>query len=262
MPVGPSIEHHAEQWAARLDRVIDGRPGVRAEASGTITSVFQPIVDLPRRTIVGFEALSRFSNDDGIRRGPDEWFAAANALGLTAELDHAALSSALLERSRLPRNCFLTINVDPESLLDRAVMSLLFSQGSLDGLVIEITEHRSWNWDDLSPAVDRLRSAGAMFAVDDASAGYSGLQQILQLRPSILKLDRSLVEGVDHDEARRALIEMLGIFANRIDAWILAEGVETLGEARALDELEVPLVQGYFLSRPAPPWTSLDPDAL
>ncbi len=101
-----------------------------------------------------------------------------------------------------------------------------------------------------------------MFAVDDAGAGYSGLQQILQLRPSILKLDRALVEGIDDDEPKRALVEMLGHFANRVDAWILAEGVETIGEARALIDLEVPLAQGFYFARPAPPWASVEPTSV
>lgn len=135
---------------------------------------------------------------------------------------------------------------------------VLNAHGHLGGVVIEITEHRPWDWTMLAPTVNRLRNNGALFAVDDAGAGYSGLQQILQLRPSILKLDRSLVEGIDHDEAKVALVEMLGIFANRVDAWVLAEGVETMAEAKRLVELQVPLAQGYRFGRPEAPWIPLD----
>jgi hypothetical protein len=107
--------------------------------------------------------------------------------------------------------------------------------------------------------LDRLRGDGALIAIDDAGAGHAGLQQILELRPSILKLDRSLVEGVDRDPAKAALIESIGGFANRIDAWVLAEGIETLGEAVMLRQLDVPLVQGYLFGRPAPPWVGVEP---
>ncbi|MEZ5375517.1 MAG: EAL domain-containing protein [Acidimicrobiales bacterium] len=237
-------------WADRIGDAIDGR-GLR--------SVFQPIVDLQRRTVVGYEALTRFDPIDGTFVGPDVWFQAAHAAGLGSALDAAAVSSALSARADLPTNCFLTVNVDPESLVERQVLEVFARHGHLGGVVIEITEHRPWDWASLSPVVARLRSAGALFAVDDAGAGYSGLQQILQLRPSLLKLDRALVEGIDTDEPKQALVEMLGLFANRVDAWILAEGVETIGEARALIDLEVPLAQGYYFARPEPPWAAIDP---
>ena len=239
----------ASRWRARLDRVAAGVG---------LTTVFQPIVDLHRATIVGYEALARFEAVDGEALGPDRWFAAAADVGRSGELDALSLASALRARSGLPPNCFLTVNVDPESLLDPTVHRVLATAGPLTGLVIEITEHRPWDWACISPVVQRLRANGARFAVDDAGAGHSGLQQILCLRPSILKLDRSLVAGVDEDEAKVALIEMLGAFADRIDAWVLAEGVETAAEARRLVGMGVPLGQGYFFGRPGRPWSEID----
>ena len=76
-----------------------------------------------------------------------------------------------------------------------------------------------------------------------------------------IKLDRELVRDVDLDEAKRALIEMVGTFADRIDAWLLAEGVERDGELDVLASLGVPLAQGYLLGRPGRPWPPVDPDA-
>lgn len=249
MLVAPEIDI----WSTRITRALTGEG---------VTSVFQPIVDLHRMVVVGYEALTRFDEVDGRYMSPDKWFAAAASLDVTAELDVVTLRAALAARRDLPRNCFLSVNVDPESLLDRRVIDLFRAQGNLAGLVIEITEHRRWDWTGVAPAVESLRAAGARFAVDDAGAGYSGLQQILQLRPSILKLDRSIIDGTDQDEAKRALIEMLGIFASRIDAWVLAEGIETPSEAQTLMELEVPLVQGFYFARPGPTWQTIDPLAL
>jgi EAL domain-containing protein (putative c-di-GMP-specific phosphodiesterase class I) len=239
----------APAWDGLLARAIGG-DGVRA--------VFQPVVDLARLTVVGYEALARFDAVAGV--GPDRWFAAAARRGLVPELEAATLRAGLASWPDLPRSCFLAVNVEPESLLQRPVLDVLLGVGDLGGLVVEVTEHRPI--DDpgaLTAALDRLRGAGARIAVDDAGAGFAGLQQILHLRPSILKLDRALVEGVDRDEAKAALVEMLGLFANRIDAWLLAEGVETLGEAHRLAELGVPLVQGFLFARPGPPWAGLDP---
>lgn len=205
--------------------------------------MFQPIVDLRRRTVAGYEALTRFDHPDaGV--GTEQLFEAAAERGLGAELDAAALHSALSHRPDLPGNCFLTVNVEPASLLSAAVRTELGSVGSLAGLVVEITERRPWDPQRIEPALNWLRGAGALIAVDDAGSGYAGLQQILSLRPSVLKVDRALIKDIDSNEAKVALVEMLGVFASRVDAWVLAEGVETLAEAQRLITLGIPLAQG------------------
>ena len=252
MPEQPAptarTEHSDADWDDLRARAIAGS-GVRA--------VFQPIVDVRRRVVAGYEALSRFDAAPGL--GPDRFFDAASARGLGAQLERATLRAALAHRADLPPNSFLTLNVEPASLCDPAVTSLLDEQGHLGGIVLEVTEHRPIDEPDLlDAALDRFRAAGALVAVDDAGAGYAGLQQILRLRPSILKLDRSLVEGLDTDEAKVALAEMLGTFANRVDAWLLAEGVETAAEATRVEQMGIPLGQGWFYGRPAPRFGGLE----
>ena len=98
-----------------------------------------------------------------------------------------------------------------------------------------------------------------LLAVDDAGAGFSSLKHITTLRPDFIKVDRGLVAGVDADETRAAVVETLGIFASRVDAWLIAEGVETDAELERLIALEVPLAQGYGLGRPAPAMAPLEP---
>lgn len=226
-----------------------------------LTSVFQPIVDVGRRAVVGYEALTRFTHPDAPQVGPDRWFYEAGKMGVGGDLEARALNASLAHRSTMPKNCFLTVNVDPGYLLEPSIRDVFASHPSLQGLVVEFTEHRSWDWALVESSVQMLRSAGALIAIDDAGSGYSGLQQILELRPSILKLDRSLVESIDQDEAKASLVEMIGVFAGRIDAWILAEGIETRAEALRIADLGVPLAQGFFFGRPAPPWASIDPTA-
>lgn len=239
------------EWSRALAQVVTGRG---------VSAVYQPIVDLDRGVVTGYEALARFSHPD-IDAGPDRWFAAAAELGQAAELDAAALRAALAARPDLPPDTFLSVNVEPASLLERAVRDALASSGPLGGVVVEITEHRTVPVAALEPVLDRLRGDGALIAVDDAGAGYSGLSQILDLRPSILKLDHSLVSGIDTDEAKAAMVEMLGVFAGRIDAWVLAEGIETRGELQRVANLGVPLGQGYLLGRPAAPWSDVSAEA-
>lgn len=230
--------------------------GVLAD-SASLRLLFQPIVSLQDAVIVGYEALSRFDGPPGLT--PDLWFAAADALGCGAELEAVVVARCLKLRRSLPPNCFLTVNVSPHLLTHPVLRDLLLSAGDLRPLVLELTEHQAVG--DLRPLValrDTLAEHGALLALDDAGSGHSGLQQMTQFRPHIIKLDRALVDGADRDEVRLALTELLGEFGGRIDAWLLAEGIETWGELDAFQRLHVPLGQGYLLGRPAPPWSQLD----
>jgi EAL domain-containing protein (putative c-di-GMP-specific phosphodiesterase class I) len=221
-----------------------------------LAAVYQPIVDTARGTVVGYEALARFPGFE--EKNPEVWFAAARTHGLAAELEAAALRAALAARPTLPPNCFLTLNVSPELLLTESIRDIWRGQGNLGGLVVELTEQTPIDsYLELEPDLNQLRAAGALIAVDDAGAGYAGLRHLLALRPSLIKIDRELIQDVDRDEAKRALISMLGTFASRVDAWILVERVEELD---ALAALGVPLVQGYCLARPGPAWEPIGID--
>jgi EAL domain-containing protein (putative c-di-GMP-specific phosphodiesterase class I) len=222
--------------------------------------VAQPIIDMKRGVVAGYEALSRFRLEP--RVSPDRVFAEANRLGLGVALEAVVVERALVLAERKPANCFLSINVDPLHLLDDRLLGLLLTPAALGGIVLELTEHRAV--DDmkaLGRALDRLRARGAAIAVDDAGSGYSGLTQLLALRPQLLKVDRELVTNVHEDAAKQALIQMLGELSGRLDAWLLAEGIETESELSVLRQLHVPLAQGYFLGKPATPWADITPDA-
>jgi EAL domain-containing protein (putative c-di-GMP-specific phosphodiesterase class I) len=232
---------------------------VRACAGEGVETVAQPIVDLARGTVVGYEALARFTELPAM--GPDLWFNAARGLDLVAELEAATLRAALCLRPTLPSSCFLTVNVGPDVLGHPAVKEAFGDAGDLGGLVVELTEHAPIDsYLSLEPHLDRLRGLGAMIAIDDAGSGYAGLNHLLQLRPDFLKLDRQLVAGIDRDEAKRAMVETLGSLSSRLDTWLLAEGLETWEETEAVTAMGVPLGQGYFLARPAPAWADIDAD--
>jgi EAL domain-containing protein (putative c-di-GMP-specific phosphodiesterase class I) len=221
-----------------------------------LTVVFQPIVDLATAGIAGYEALSRFPGT----ATPDVWFAAAAEAGLGAELEALAISRALSRLPDLPPNTFMTVNVSPHLLNTPPVAAVLAAMPTLRRVVIELTEHSPV--DDLAALREHtaaLRGRGALIAIDDAGSGWSGLQQLAELRPQLVKLDRALVSGADSDPVKVALAEMVGAFTSRIDAWLLAEGVETTGELAAFARLGVPLVQGWLLGRPAEGFAPLAP---
>lgn len=243
------------QWDARLAAVF-------ADPS-LLRLVYQPIVDLQGASVAGYETLARFVAPDGrpSEATPDLWFAAADAVGRGAELESIVVRQALAVLPTLPPNCFLTVNVSPHLLTQPELAEPLLAVDDLAPLVLELTEHHAVG--DLRPLIDlrdRLRAKGALLALDDAGSGYSGLQQITQFRPQLIKLDRALVSGADGDEVKLALVEMLGEFGGRIDAWLLAEGIETWGELQAFLRLRVPLGQGWLLGRPGPPWVQLAPE--
>ena len=106
----------------------------------------------------------------------------------------------------------------------------------------------------LHTAIAPLRERGVRLAVDDMGAGYSGLRQITTVQPSYLKLDRSLVSGIDRDGDRAALVKALVGYAEHVGSLLVAEGIEHAEELAALIELGVPLAQGFYLGRPAAPW--------
>ncbi|ABK52302.1 diguanylate phosphodiesterase [Acidothermus cellulolyticus 11B] len=219
--------------------------------------VFQPIVDLDRAVVAGYEALARFAVSPPV--APDVWFAAAAAGGLAAELERRVVRRVLAARSHLPPNCFLTVNVSPQALTTDDVLDEFRHGGDLAGIFVELTEQQHVL--DLAAthkALEELRQHGAMIAMDDAGSGYSGLQRLVALRPELMKIDRSLVSGIDSDEAKKACVEMLRVLAGRLDAWLLAEGVETPEELRTLVSLEVPLAQGFLLGHPVDDWRGLD----
>jgi diguanylate cyclase (GGDEF)-like protein len=222
-----------------------------------ITPVFQPVVALGTGRVVGYEALARFPGGSG--RTPDVWFAQAHGVGLGPELEAVAIRSGLEPLGR-PLGAHLAINVSPSALAARAVQEAL--RGSLDGIVVEITEHEYVPDDgSLALAIADLRNRGARIALDDAGAGHAGLKQLMRVKPDIVKLDRDLTHDIHRDAARMALVESFVRFARDVGATVCGEGIESLDELAVLADLDVQWGQGWALARPAEPWPGVTDEA-
>ena len=142
-------------------------------------------------------------------------------------------------------------NWSPRRLPSSRSSTAFAAPATLRRVVVELTEHTPV--DDLTALREQtaaLRGRGALIAIDDAGSGYAGLQQLAELRPQLVKLDRALVAGIDDDPVLYALAEMIGAFTGRIDAWLLAEGVETTEQLERLHLEGCTEAQGYLLSRP------------
>lgn len=229
--------------AAELLAVLEGR-------SSSARLVYQPLVDIQQGQTVGYEALARFGTR--ISSSPTPWFTTAAKIQQSAELEGLLVRMALGGRVALPARRFLSVNVRPDLLASLPVTAAFESAGDLEGVTIELTEQLEFGPSHiLRKQLDALRERGARLALDDVGAGWAGLQQISELRPDIVKLDRSLVTAADRDEVKLALVEMLLNLCSRLGSQLLVEGVETTEELDAFVRLGVPLAQGWVFGKPA-----------
>ncbi len=210
--------------------------------------VLQPIIDLRLAQVAGYEALTRFG---GSPVPPDVWFAAAELAGVGPELEALAMRRALERRAELPAGTFLAVNVSPHLLGSSAVQTVLDQAAPLDGVVVELTEHVDpGERGELLRGLAGVRSRGARIALDDTGTGYSGLREIATLKPDVVKLDRSFVDHCDTDAVKAAVVESLCGIAHRLQATLVAEGVERTEELDWLQQAGVPLAQGWLLGHP------------
>jgi EAL domain-containing protein (putative c-di-GMP-specific phosphodiesterase class I) len=236
-------------FTKQLDRILSGEL--------TTELLFQPIVDLRRGVVTGYEALARFPV--GMDMSPDVCLRRAGLLGRRQELEHLLCGMVLTRRCLLPRNRFLTMNLGPDYLMSDMWQQLLVTERDLAGVVIEITEESSIsNYEEIRTRSEQIRAMGGLVAVDDAGAGYASLQHILELRPDFIKLNRHFVKDCHLDRAKSTMIEMMSAAADRLDAWVIAEGVETIPELDELIRIGVPLAQGYLLAHPEVAMEELD----
>ena len=241
----PSIKQQRAEIDALLAQDVPIRP------------VYQPLVELSTGRLIGFEALSRFNAE--AQRAPDAWFNQAARCGRGLALEIAAIKAALAGAQNRPAGTYLSLNFSPSVLGSPKLMAIL--PRNMSDIVIEVTEHELASEDGaLEDGLAKLRARGARIAVDDAGAGYAGLNQVMRVQPDVIKLDRSLIEGVDSDSAKSALVEFFVLFARRVGAAVCTEGIETLDELRTLINLGVTYGQGYLLGRPGEPWVQVSPE--
>lgn len=215
-------------------------------ATGAFEPVFQPVVEIATREVVGFEALTRF--DDGTP--PEVRFKEAAAMGVGVPLERATIEASLRAAEKLPDHVFLSVNVSPALILERETIAIA-ARSSSHALVLELTEREPV--DDYAALMRVLEGLGSVkLAVDDAGAGYASLRHILALHPSYIKLDITWVREVEHDTARQALVAGIHHFAEMTSSRVIAEGIETEGDADALRRLGIGFGQGFLFGHPLP----------
>ncbi|HET8950003.1 MAG TPA: EAL domain-containing protein [Solirubrobacteraceae bacterium] len=230
-----------EELAGRVRRLIGGEG---------LDVALQPIVDLASGEVVGAEALARFTDIDGHSIPTEDCFLDAHALDLGTELELAAIQLALESHDRLPEGLYLAMNASP-ALLGGDELLVLLASHERRPLVVELTEHQAVeDYATLGRALDALREHGVRVAIDDVGSGFSSFRHVTRVNPEILKLDRSLVCGIDDDPVRQSLAAAIVAFAADVGAVVVSEGIESEAELSCLRGLAVGLGQGFFLGRP------------
>jgi EAL domain-containing protein (putative c-di-GMP-specific phosphodiesterase class I)/GGDEF domain-containing protein len=235
-------------WAEELRSIIRG---------GSVRTLFQPVVELETRRIVGHEALSR-GPQDSMFETPLAMFALSERVGIADELDRLCFAAAVRASAGLRERGKLFVNLrregeGGESRQREALIAALEGQGLVPSdLVLEFTE-RSADADP-EPLVERLRrfkDAGFEVALDDVGTGRAGLQTIERIEPDYLKLDRCLVRNLDTSLMQQEVLHTLVRLAERIGGAVIGEGVESDAEAAVLAAGGALYGQGHLFALPA-----------
>jgi EAL domain-containing protein (putative c-di-GMP-specific phosphodiesterase class I) len=186
---------------------------------------------------------------------------AATELGLLAKLGrHARALSSVAFASRTD-GVNLFVNLHPEDLTD---IELVAEEAPLTRIasrvILEVTERALLvSSPGLVTRLARLRELGFRIAIDDLGAGYSGLTSFTQLTPEVVKIDMSLIRGVEVSSLKQRTISALCNLCHDVGCVVVGEGVETIAERDCLSALGCDLLQGYLLGRPARDLPGLEP---
>jgi diguanylate cyclase (GGDEF)-like protein len=245
----PSLEVDRQR---RLQLQADIRRGLDAEE---FDLEYQPIFDFDSQAMLGVEALLRWPRRTGGPMGPGEFIPAAEASGLIEELGLYALRRACRDIAYYPQ-LKLSVNVSTVQFrsptLSSRIDSILTSTSfPAQRLQLEITESFLLAQPDRAKAaIEELRSRGITIALDDFGTGFSSIGYLRQFQFDRVKLDRSLVDEVDLDPVKAALVESTMVFAFAMGLSVTAEGVERREEAAVLTRLGCREFQGYLFSKP------------
>jgi len=223
---------------------------------GDIRTMFQPILSLKNGEIYGYESLTR--GPKGAFESPIALFDAARRMGNLWELELVCRSKALENFSKFKIDKKIFLNVDPDIIYSEQFKSgftkeMLNEYGILpENVVFEVTERKSIaNIEGFKRIIKHYKDQGYKIAIDDAGAGYSGLNLITDIHPHFIKLDMQLVRDIDKIGLKYALVKNLNEFCQVTGIKMIAEGVETEDELRTLIDIGIDYGQGFLFQRPS-----------
>jgi EAL domain-containing protein (putative c-di-GMP-specific phosphodiesterase class I) len=246
------LKREANQYLGNLDGQLGDRAGLEVGFEAALRSLwmaYQPIVRWSEKTVFAHEALMR--SGEPRLPNPGAFFDAAERLN-RLEGAGRAIRDLVAERAAHSPDQLLFVNLHPRDLLDEQLyqpdspLSLIAAR-----VVLEITERATLDAvPDVPSRMRRLRALGYRIAVDDLGAGYAGLASFAQLNPEVVKLDMSLIRGIDGEQTKQKLVRSMAALCADMGTMMVAEGVETLAERQTLISLGCDLLQGYWFARP------------
>lgn len=251
---------------ARADADLNARIASRSRSkrftdlllSEDVTILYEPILNVTTREVRGYEGLARGPWDSDLH-SPGALFEMAEETDLLFELDCLCRRLALRGARGLQPGKLLFLNCLPTAIHDPSFRGDVLRRTLEDlrlrpsDVVFEISERESiHNFDIFREARDYYGELGFKVALDDTGVGYGSLEAVMELAPDFIKVDQSLVRGVDTDPPRQELLRALNAVAGKLKAEIIAEGIETSEELATIQTLGIPYGQGYLFGRAAP----------
>lgn len=225
--------------------------------AGQLHTLYQPILDLKTRAVVGHEIFTHGPTGTPFEEA-ERLFAVAERTGRLLELERSSRARALASaRRHLKPGAKLFLNTSARALADSDVAGAGFVRRvdatglKHEEVVLEITERvPKEEREPYEQALRDLKQQGFGIAIDDMGAGYSSLSSLVTIEPDYLKFDIALVRGIDRSSIKRSLLETVVDLSGRIGAKVVAAGIEVEAELATLLEMGVPLGQGRFLAAP------------
>ncbi|MEH3040362.1 MAG: EAL domain-containing protein [Sphingomonas paucimobilis] len=257
-------KQHARSSARFFETAMDAQSRERdqlerelrvAIASQAIKPFYQPLIALDGNTVTGFEALARWTSPALGMVSPERFIAVAEDAGLIRELTMQLLQEACSDAASWPPEVTLAFNVSGIVLQDTtfglAVLQILARTGlPPQRLELELTESALVrDLEAARQALDTLREIGVRIALDDFGTGYSSLYHLRAFKPDKIKIDRSFIDGMEHDPDNAAIVKALIGLGSGLGATITAEGVETVEQRALLRSQGCDQGQGYLFSQ-------------
>ena len=228
-----------------------------AIASRKIIPHYQPLVDLPTKRILGYEALARWEIAPGTFIPPCEFIPLAEEVGLITDLTDSLLRQACHDAMTWPTDTMLSFNISAAQLTDRLlglrIMKILEETGlPVARLELEVTESALIQDPETAKMIlEGLSAAGIMLALDDFGTGYSSLSQLSNFQFDKIKIDRSFIASFEQSEKQDKVIKAIVAMGTGLGVKVTAEGIEEEGQLRKLEALGCHIGQGYYFGRPA-----------
>jgi len=232
---------------------------MRAVRERTITTLFQPVVDLRTQAIIGYEALSRGPEGTDIEN-PEVIFEIARDFDLVWDLETLCIENIRPWLRDVCSRGFLFFNLASHFIQQLQARGTDVFDSFFEchhQVVIEVTERSAIrDYRTFRRTLHDLKAMGFRIAIDDCGSGYATLEAVAELQPDYLKVGHSLFQGVEHDPIRRRLVDLVARLSDTIGATTIAEAIETEGQLRVCQELGIQHGQGFYFAAPGP-WDAI-----